>query len=244
MSLATGVSEKNDSKKSWLLLSWGVRFTIAIAGAAVFFWMASRYDAHKLPALPTFHERFWLVAPIVLEWTAGFLLSNWAVFLFRGFNAFSKRKRWTSTKMLAFAAWILTAIPCLGADYMKYLWPSYHPQPWMFRAEFSINFLLLVIFLSAGKNVGGDEQVKPRPEWWITAWIWLTGAIILLVMILPLSLNVIIALLLAPFMILILAVLVITTSGMRYLARSGQGLGAIAMRVQKGQPPLKKQDED
>jgi hypothetical protein len=241
MSLATGVIKKNDSKKSWLPLSWGVRFTIAVAGCIASFWLASR---QKLDILPTFNERFGLVVPFFLEWMAGFLLLNWAVFLFQEHKAFSERKRSTTIKWLAFAAWILTAIPCLGADYAKYLWPSYHPQPWMFRAELSINLLFLFIFLSAGESAGGDEQVKPRPEWWIIAWIWLTGAIILLVMILPLSLNVIIALLAAPFLILILAILAITISGMRYLARSGQGLGAIAMRVQKGQQPLKKQDED
>jgi hypothetical protein len=38
MSLATGESKKNDSKKSWLPESWGVRFAIAVSGTALAWW--------------------------------------------------------------------------------------------------------------------------------------------------------------------------------------------------------------
>jgi len=68
----------------------------------------------------------------------------------------------------------------------------------------------------------------------------------LLVFMLPFSLNMMIAVLAVPFLILVLGILAIATSQMRYLGRSGQGLGlgAIALRARKGRAPLKKVADD
>jgi VanZ family protein len=244
MSLASGESKSSCGKKSWLPLSWGVRFALALVGAHFSFWLASRQNVHSLPALPTFLERFWLVAPTLLEGTAGLLFLLWAGTLLQKFKSRPKRKSWTTAKCLLLAPWVLTTLFLLGEDYPKYLWPSYQPVPWMFKAMLPFNLLLFMIFFEAGKSASEDEQVKPRSEWWITAWAYLAGAAVLLVFILPFSLNMMIAVLAVPFLILVLGILAIATSQMRYLGRSGQGLGAIALRARKGQAPLKKVADD
>ena len=241
MSMATEESKNSYKRSSWLPLSWGIRVTIAVTGSVVFVWLAIR---QKLHFLPTFSERLGQIAPSVLERMAAVCFLIWAASLFREYAYRLERKHWTPAKWLLFVAWVLTAIPGLGDDYAKYLWPSYRPWPWIFRAEFSINFLMLVLFLSAGKSAGRDEHVKPRPEWWITAWIWLIAAAIQLVMILPVSSTVMTAVLVAPFLILILVILASATSQMRYLARSGLGLRNIAMSVRSGKSPFKDETKD
>jgi Tfp pilus assembly protein PilF len=139
MSLASGESKKNNSKKSWLPLSWGVRFMIAVAGVAVSFWLASRQDVHHLPALPTFQERFWVVAPTLLAGAVGILFLIWIGLLFREAGERStpkiinsataaeaaKKKRWTVVKTALFVIYILVTVPSFGGFYFKYLWPGY-----------------------------------------------------------------------------------------------------------------------
>jgi hypothetical protein len=242
MSLASGESKSSGGKKPWLPLGWGVRLTVALLGAGVSFWMASRQNVHSLPALPTFQDRFWLVAPALLEGTAGLLFFFWTATVLQEHKPHPNGKHWTAAKWLLLATWVLTALPSLGQDYAKYLWPSCRLEPWVFRAVFPINLLLFMIFFSAGKCAGEDEQVRPRPAWWMSAWVYLAGAAFLLAFMLPFSSTMIIAVLAVPFLTLILMILVLATSQMRYLARSGQGLGAIAVRMRKGNAPPGRED--
>ena len=139
MSLATGEGKKNDSRKSWLSLSWGTQFTIAIAGAVLCFWLASRQDAHHLPALPDFHDRLTAVAPTLIEGAVGILFLIWIGLLFReaGERAKpriissatvaeeTKKKRWTSVRSVLFVVFIVATVPTIGGAYFKYLWPGY-----------------------------------------------------------------------------------------------------------------------
>jgi hypothetical protein len=142
MSLATGESKKNGGKKSWLPLSWGTRFILAIAGCVASFWLASRHDVHKLPALPGFHDRLMQVAPVMIEGAAGILFLIWIGLLFReaGERATpkiigsatateaTKKKRWTALKTALFVIYVLATIPSFGGAYFKYLWPGYPEQ--------------------------------------------------------------------------------------------------------------------
>ena len=139
MSLATGESKKNVSKKSWLPLSWGARFILAIAGCIASFWLASRQNAHNLPALPSFHDRLMLVAPTLIEGAVGILFLIWIGLLIReaGERATpkiissataaetAKKKRWTAVKTALFVVFILATVPTVGGVYFKYLWPGY-----------------------------------------------------------------------------------------------------------------------
>ena len=139
MSLATGESKKNVSKKSWLPLSWGAQFILAIAGCIASFWLASRQNPHKLPALPSFHDRLMLVAPTLIEGAVGILFLIWIGFLFReaGESATpkiisrataaeaAKKKRWTNLRSGLFVIYILATVPAVGGVYFKYLWPGY-----------------------------------------------------------------------------------------------------------------------
>src|ERR1035438_3242311 len=138
MSLATGESKKNVSTKSWLPLSWGARFILAIAGCIASFWLASRQNAHKLPALPSFHDRLMLVAPTLIEGAVGILFLIWIGLLFReaGERATpkiiskatvaeaAKMKRWTAVKTALFVVYILSTVPTVGGVYFKHLCPG------------------------------------------------------------------------------------------------------------------------
>jgi tetratricopeptide (TPR) repeat protein len=146
---------------------------IAAAGAAISFWMASRQDAHKLPALPTFNERFWLVAPTLFEGTAGILFGIWALLLIREVSARSeprvissvtaaeaaRTKRWTTAKWGLFLVFILATVPSLGGNYLKYLWPSY-PQ-WITQAARSI-FDVLGLFGAFVESYRRRKKQSPQ----------------------------------------------------------------------------------
>lgn len=146
MSLATEESKKSVSNTSQPRSSWGIRFIVAVAGAALSFWLASRQNVHNLPPLPTFHDRFWLVAPTLFEGAAGVLFLIWIGLLFReaGDRATPKiigsttateavkKKRWTAVKTALFVVYILVTIPFVGGAYFQYLWPGY-PQ-WISHA--------------------------------------------------------------------------------------------------------------
>jgi hypothetical protein len=142
MSLATGEGKKNGGKNSWLPLSWGTRFILAIAGCIASFWLASRHDVHKLPALPIFHDRLMQVAPVLLEGAVAILFLIWIGLLLReaGERATpkiinsataaeaAKKKRWTVLKTALFVIYVLATIPSFGGAYFKYLWPGYPEQ--------------------------------------------------------------------------------------------------------------------
>jgi hypothetical protein len=139
MPQATETSKQCDSKTSQPQSNWGFRFILAIAGVIASFWLASRQNAHKLPALPTFHERFWQVAPTLLAGAVGILFLIWLGLLLREAGVRStpklissttaaeatKKKRWTNVKWVLFVLFILATVPSLGGEYIKYLWPSY-----------------------------------------------------------------------------------------------------------------------
>lgn len=174
MSLATGENKKNDSKKSWLPLSWGVRFTIAAAGVAVSFWLASQQDVHKLPALPAFHDRLMQVAPTLIEGATGILFLIWIGLLFReaGERATpkiinsataaeaAKKKRWTALKTALFVTYILVTIPSFGGGYFQYLWPGY-PQ-WISHAARPV-FDALTFLGAFVASVRRNRSQKPQP---------------------------------------------------------------------------------
>jgi Tfp pilus assembly protein PilF len=174
MSLPTRESKKSDSKKSWLSLSWGIRFMIAAAGVAVSFWLASRQDVHHLPALPTFQERFWVVAPTLLAGAVGILFLIWIGFLFReaGERATpkiinsetaaeaAKNKRWTALKTALFVIYILVTVPSFGGLYFKYLWPGY-PE-WISHMTRPI-FDALTFLGAFVASVRRNRSQKPQP---------------------------------------------------------------------------------
>jgi hypothetical protein len=172
--LASGEGKKNGGKQSWLPLSWGARFTIAAAGCAASFWLASRQDLHKLPPLPIFHDRLMQVAPVLLEGAAGILFLIWIGLLLReaGERATpkiinsatateaTKKKRWTMVKSGLFVIFILATVPTFGGEYFKYLWPGY-PE-WISHAArpvFDALATLGAIFGSIRRN----RSRKPEP---------------------------------------------------------------------------------
>jgi len=174
MSLATEESKKNVSTKSWLPLSWGARFILAIAGCIASFWLASRQNVHKLPALPTFHDRLMLVAPTLIEGAVGILFLIWIGLLFReaGERATpkiissstaaeaAKKKRWTTVKTALFVVYILVTIPSFGGAYFQYLWPGY-PE-WISHAARPIFDVLTFLGAFVGSTRRRRNQ-KPEP---------------------------------------------------------------------------------
>ncbi|MGO9776150.1 MAG: hypothetical protein ACLQGT_06285 [Terracidiphilus sp.] len=174
MSLATGESKKNVSKKSWLPLSWGARFILAIAGCIASFWLASRQNAHNLPALPSFHDRLMLVAPTLIEGAVGILFLIWIGLLIReaGERATpkiissataaetAKKKRWTAVKTALFVVFILATVPTVGGVYFKYLWPGY-PE-WISHAARPIFDMLGTLGAIFG-SIRRYRSQKPEP---------------------------------------------------------------------------------
>ena len=174
MSLATEESKKSVSKASQPRSSWGIRFIIAVAGAALSFWLASRQSVHNLPPLPTLKERFWLVAPTLFEGAAGLLFLIWIGLLFReaGERATpkiinsttateaAKKKRWTALKTALFVVYILVTIPSFGGAYFQYLWPGY-PQ-WISHAARPVFDALTFLGAFAGSTRRRRNQ-KPEP---------------------------------------------------------------------------------
>jgi hypothetical protein len=174
MALASGESKSGGRKPSEPRLSLDLRFLIAVAGASVSFWLASRQDAHKLPALPTFSERFWLIAPTLLEGVAGIAFLIWVVLLFREAKARSEpklisgstageaatKKRWAAGKWAGFAVFLLATVLSFGNNYFKYLWPSY-PQ-WISHAAHSVIDVLGVLGIFIESYTRRKKQ-SPQP---------------------------------------------------------------------------------
>jgi hypothetical protein len=139
MSLVPKESKKSYGKPSPPQSSWDLRFIVALVGAALSFWLASRQNVHNLPPPPTFNERFLLVAPTLLEGVVGLLFLTWMGLLLREAMASdaprlvpnltvreaAKRRCWTAIKWLFFAFLILAIGASLGGDLIRYLWPSY-----------------------------------------------------------------------------------------------------------------------
>jgi len=174
MPLATEESKKSANKSSQPQSSWGIRFIIAIAGAALSFWLASRHNVHNLPPLPTFHDRLWLVAPALFEGAVGILFLIWIGLLFReaGERATpriigsttatdaAKKKRWSALKTALFVVYILVTIPSFGGAYFQYLWPGY-PQ-WISHAARPVFDALTFLGAFVGSTRRRRDQ-KPEP---------------------------------------------------------------------------------
>jgi tetratricopeptide (TPR) repeat protein len=174
MPLATEESKKSANKSSQPQSSWGIRFIIAIAGAALSFWLASRHNVHNLPPLPTFHDRLWLVAPALFEGAVGILFLIWIGLLFReaGERATpriigsttatdaAKKKRWSALKTALFVVYILVTIPSFGGAYFEYLWPGY-PQ-WISHAARPVFDALTFLGAFVGSTRRRRDQ-KPEP---------------------------------------------------------------------------------
>jgi hypothetical protein len=142
-------------------LSLDLQFMIAIAGTIVSFWMASRQDVHKLPPLPSFHDRFFAVAPSLAEGAAGIIFAVWLALLWRKAQAratprlittetvaeTAKKKRWTAFKWATFVVFVVATIASFGGVYISYLWPSYpawisHSAHYIFDLSGLLGFFL------------------------------------------------------------------------------------------------------
>ena len=66
MSLATGESKKNGSKTSWLPLSWGTQFTIAVTGSALA-WLCQIFLINGRAISAEQFNQFWFTAPFLLS---------------------------------------------------------------------------------------------------------------------------------------------------------------------------------
>ena len=135
----SGDTRATSKKKAHQPLSWEARFIVSLTGAVASFWMATRQNVHKFPPLPTFHDRFWVVAPTLAEGAAGVLFAIWLGLLMREAGAratprlistetaaeAAKKRRWTAFKWMTFLVFILAAVASFGGAYFTYLWPSY-----------------------------------------------------------------------------------------------------------------------
>lgn len=173
MSQTSAIAQTTDKKGTRQLLSWNVRFIIALTCAVASFWLASRQNVHKLPPLPTFHERFGLVAPTLFEGAAGILFAIWLVLLIREAGARStpklipgesaaettRKKRWTAFKWVTFVVFVLATIAAFGGNYFSYLWPSY--PAWISRSAHPIfdAIALLGFFVESY-----DRRKKQSPQ--------------------------------------------------------------------------------
>jgi hypothetical protein len=174
MSVATEESKKSVSKASQSRSSWGFRFLVAVVGAAISFWLASRQNVHNLPPLPTLKERLWFVAPTLFEGAVGLVFLIWIGLLFRevGERAtpkiignttateVAKKRRWTAFRTALFVVYVLVTIPSFGGPYFQYLWPGY-PQ-WISHAARPIFDVLTVLgaFVSSSRR---RRNQKPQP---------------------------------------------------------------------------------
>lgn len=174
MSLVTEESKQSERKATRPRLSWDDRFVIALASAVLFFWLASLQNPHNLPPLPTFAERFRVVAPTLLACAVGILCLIWLGLLFREAKSRStpvlissatageaaRRKRWTVVKSSLFVVFILATVPSLGGHYFKYLWPAY-PQS---ISHWARPIFDLLAFLGAfAASTRRRRSQKPQP---------------------------------------------------------------------------------
>jgi tetratricopeptide (TPR) repeat protein len=170
MSQTSAVTQSTVKKAAQKPLSWDVQLLIALTGAIASFWLASRQNAHKLPPLPTFHERFWLIAPTLLEGATGILFAIWLGLLIREAGARStpkvvpgetaaetaRKKRWTAFKWVTFVVFVLATIASFGGDYFRYLWPSY--PAWVSRSAHPIFDLIALLGFFAESYNRGKKQ--------------------------------------------------------------------------------------
>lgn len=74
-------------------LGWGVRFTIALAGAVVSWWLSfSMLNNLYLPGVSTLGERLWQMAPLILGQLIALVFTFWTVWLF--FSGLSRLGKW------------------------------------------------------------------------------------------------------------------------------------------------------
>lgn len=177
MSLATGKSENNDGNSSWLPFSLNVRLAIAIVGAIVSWWLASRHNVRQLQPLPTFNERLLQVAPALLEGAAGVFFVVWILLLIREFKARSARKatatfpaggaaqpvkkdKRAAARAVFAAIYIVVTSIHFSANYIRFLWPA--APPWMTQAP-RIGFDTLT-FAGLVFELIFDTKKKKRPQ--------------------------------------------------------------------------------
>jgi tetratricopeptide (TPR) repeat protein len=155
-----------------------VRFAIAITGAVVSWWLASRHNVHQLQPLPTFSERLGQVAPALLEGAAGIFFVVWILLLIREYKARSAPKPTTmfpaggpaqpvEKDRRATARWVFLAIYLVAASirfsagYIRFLWPA--APPWIAQSP-RIGFDLLTFSGVIFELIFDTKKKKKRPQ--------------------------------------------------------------------------------
>jgi hypothetical protein len=156
-------------------LSWDIQFTIAVAGCAVFLWLALRENPQLLHPMPTFAERLLQIAPYLTELAVGFAFLFWAIILLRQIQSkrtppqpsngpvgTTAKPRWTPRQIVAVGGYLAILFPVLGERFARFLWPLHARHISSFAALAAL-VLTLLEWLRGRQEKKRNEQSAPTP---------------------------------------------------------------------------------